>query len=163
MMVARKIQTLAARREPRVIWSRASRLPHPPSPQWSGKPPPLLPRPVVWALVWWCGVWWGQICAGKSWWGRIRGPSRVDSPGGREASLVRQTIFCVARFCSETLRCELRCFGRLWRFLLGTIQYSVIESVPMTSRPPIIYSTPCYILYTLYSRVYTTYYRLYSV
>ena len=84
-----------------------------------GNPPPSLL---------WCGVWWGQVCAGKSWWGRICGPSRVGSPGGRKASLVRQrpTIFSGRKFCSETLGCPFRCFGRPWRFLLGTIQYRAI-------------------------------------
>ena len=42
--------------------------------------------------VGWVGI--PVVRAGKSWWGRIRGPSKVGSPGGREASLVRQTIFC---------------------------------------------------------------------
>ena len=56
-----------------------------------------------------------------------------------------------------------RCFGRPWRFLLGAIQYRVIESVLMTSRLPIIYYTLCYILYTVCSRVYTIYSILYSV
>ena len=110
----------------RDIYGQALR-PHPgPPPKWSGKPPPS-PPPVAWALVGlignplpsfspcgvgcggWesrsllspCGVgsggwespslipllWWGRLRAGKSW-----------SPGGREASLVRQTIFCGRRF-----------------------------------------------------------------
>ena len=74
----------------------------------------------------WCGVWGGRVRAGKSWWAR----------GGREASLVRQTIFCGRRFCSETLGCPFKCFGRPWRFLLGTIQHRAKKSVLMTSRPP---------------------------
>ena len=101
----------------------------------------------------WCGVWWGRVRAGKSWWAR----------GGREASLVRQTIFCGRKFCSQTLGCPFKCFGRPWRFLLGTIQYRAIKSVLMTARPPIIDYTLCHILYTVYSGVYTIYYRLYSV
>ena len=117
--------------------------------------------PVVWGLVGgnpppsllWCGVWWGRVRAGKSWWAH----------GGREASLVRQTIFCARRFCSETLGCPFKCFGRPWKFLLGTIQYRAINSALMTSRPPIIDYTLCHILYMIYSRVYTIYYRLYSV
>ena len=76
---------------------------------------------------------------------------------------VRQTKFCERRLCSETLGCPFRCFGRPWNFLLRTIQWRVIESVLMTSRPPIIYYTLCYILYTIYFRVFTAYYRLYSV
>ena len=140
--------------------------------------PSLLPPPVVWGLVggnpppslgmtlppspllFSCGVGFlcGGVRAGKSWWGRIRGPSRVGSPGGRQASLVRQTIFCGRRFCSQTLGCPFRCFGRLWRFLLGNLQYRAIKSVLMTSRPPIIDYTLCHILYTIYSRVYTKYY-----
>ena len=120
----------------------------------------------------WCGVWWVGIplpplynvgFGWKSWWGRIRGPSRVGSPGGREASLMRQTIFCGRRFCSETLGCPFRCFGRRWRFLLGTLQCRAIKSVLMTSRPPIIDYTLCHILHAIYSRPYTTYCRLYSV
>ena len=108
-----------------------------------GNPPP---SPL------WCGVWWGRVRAGKSWWAR----------GGREASPVRQTIFlfCGRRFCSETLGCPFKCFGRLWRFLLGTMQYRAIKSVLMTSRPPAIDYTLCHILYIIYSRVYTMYYRL---
>ena len=129
-------------------------IPLPPS------PPVVLPPspPVVWGLVGgnpppsplWCGVWWGRVRAGKSWWGRIRGPSKVGSHGGREASLVRQTILCGRRFCSETLGCAFKCFGRPWRFLLGTIQYRAIKSVLMTSRPPITDYTPCHILYAIY-------------
>ena len=130
--------------------------------------PSLLASPVV-CLVGgnlppfplWCGVCWGRVRAGKSWWGRIRGASRVGSPGGREASLVRQTVFCGRRFGSETLRCPFRCFGRPWRFLLGTLQYRAIKSVLMTSRPPVIDYTLCHILYTINSRVYTIYYRLF--
>ena len=129
-----------------------------------------------------CGVWWIIPCLVLPLWcglvggktplsprgvgfGGVEfgGPSRVGSPGGREASLVRQTIFCGRRFCSETLRCPFRCFGRPWRFLLGNIQYRAIKSVLMTSTPPIIDYTLCHILYTIYSRVYTIYYRLYSV
>ena len=113
-------------------------------------PPPLL----------WCGVWWVEF---GLWSGRVRGPSRAGSPGGREASLVRQAIFCRRRFCSETLGCPFRCFGRPWRFPLGTIQYRAIKSVLMTSKPPIIDYTLCHILCKIYSRVYTIYYRLYSV
>ena len=107
----------------------------------------------------WCGVWWvgsplPPPCGRVSWWAR----------GGREASLVRQTIFCGRRFCSETLGCPFnKCFGRPWRFLLGTIQYRAVKSVLMTSRPPIVDYTLCHILYIIYSRVYTIYYRLYAV
>ena len=90
------------------------------------------------------------VRAGKSWWCRIRGPSRVGSPGGREAPLVRQTTFCGRRFCSETLGCPFRCFGRPWRLLLGTIQYRAIKSVLMTSRPAILDYTLCQVLYTIY-------------
>ena len=107
---------------------------------------PALPLFVVWGLV-------GRVRAGRSWWAR----------GGREASLVRQTIFCGRRFCSETLGCPFKCFGRPWRFLLGTIQYRAIKSVLTTSRPPIIDYTLCHILYTIYSRLYIIYYKLYSV
>ena len=121
--------------------------------------PSLFPPFVVWGLVsgnpppfpLWCGVWWDPVRA------------RVGSPGGREASLMRQTIFCRRRFCSETLGCPFRCFGRPWRFMLGTIQFRAIKSVLMTSRPAIIHHTLCHILYTIYSRVFTIYYRLYSV
>ena len=164
------------------IHGHALRGPPPPATKWSGKPPPS-PPPMVWALVglignpppsfprcgvgsggWessflpflWCGVWWGRLRAGKTW-GRIRGPD------GRAASLMRQTILCGRRFCSETLGWPFRRFGRPWRFLLGTIQHRVIKSVLMTSRPPIIYYTLCYILYTTYSRAYTIHYRLCSV
>ena len=75
---------------------------------------PLPPPPVVWGLVGgkgfpssppappWCGVWWGRVRAGKCWWAR----------GGREASLVRQTIFFGRRFCSETLGCPFKCFSQ---------------------------------------------------
>ena len=66
------------------------------------------------------------------------GVASVVLPDGREASLVRQTIFCGRRFCSETVGSAFRCFGRHWRFLFGTMQYKVIESVFLTSRPPII-------------------------
>ena len=120
-------------------------------------PPSPPPSPLY------CGVWWGRARAGKFWWGRIHGTSRVGCPGGREASLVRQTMFYGRRFCSETLARPFRCFGRPWRFLLGTIQYKATKSLLMTSKPPIIDYTPCHILYTIYSRVYTIYYRLYSV
>ena len=123
-----------------------------PSSPVGGNPPPPSPP---------CGV--GSGGCESSWWGRIRGPSRVGSPGGREASLVRQTIFCGRRFCSETGGCPFRCFGRPWRFLLGTIQYRATNSVLMTSRPPIIDYTLCHILYTIYSRFYTVYCRLFSV
>ena len=153
-------------------------IPLPPSPPvvwvlWVGipLPPPLLwcgscgwagipSFPVVWGLVGdpppsprWCGVWWGRVRAGKSWWAR----------GGREASLARQTIFCGRKFCSETLGCPFKCFGRPWRFLLGTIRYRAMKSVLMTSKPPIIDYTLCHILYLIYSRVFSIYYRLYSV
>ena len=133
---------------------------------------PLPPSPPSRCAVWWAlpfvvWVWWVRVRAAKSWWGRIHGPSRVGSPGGREASLVRQAIFCGRRFCSETLGCLFRCFGRPSRFLLGTMQlwkqYRAIKSVFMTLRPPKIDYTLCHILYTIYSRDYITYYRLYSV
>ena len=68
----------------------------------------------------WCGVWWVGIPL----------PPRCGvgfGACGREASLVCQTIFCWRKFCSETLRCPFRCFGRLWKFLLGTIQYRTIR------------------------------------
>ena len=67
----------------------------------------------------WCGVWWGRVRAGKSWWAH----------GDREASLVRQTIFRGRRFCSETLGCPFKCFGRPWRFLLGSI-YNIEQQSP---------------------------------
>ena len=118
-------------------------------------PPPSL----LWCGVW-SGVWWGPL---KSWWGRIRGPSKVESPGGREASPMRQTMFCGRRFCSETLGCGFRCFGRPWRFLLGSIRGRMIESVLMTFRPPIICYMLCYILYSVHCIVCIIYYRLYSV
>ena len=41
--------------------------------------------------------------------------------------------------------------------LFGTIQYRVIKSVLMTSRPPIIDDTLCQILHMTYSRVYINY------
>ena len=164
------------------VVTRSAAPPIPPNDLGSRPPPPLVccglwwvdwesPFHLMW--VWWVGiplppsfavVWAAGVdSTGKSWWGRIPSPSRVGSPGGREASLVRQTIFCGRRFCSETLGCPFRCFGRPWKLLLGTIPYKVIESVLMTARPPIIYYTLCYILYTIYSRVYIIYYRLYSV
>ena len=131
---------------PRMVWEAA---PLPPPVVWAlvgliSNPPPS----PLWCGVWWVGIpsllpplWWGRLRVGKSWWGRIRGPSRVGSAGGREASLVRQTIFCGRRFCSE-----------VFRQTLGTIQCRVIESVPMISRPAIVYCTLCYILYnTLYT------------
>ena len=34
------------------------------------------------------------------------GPFRAGSPGGLEASLVRQSIFCGRKLCSETLGCQ---------------------------------------------------------
>ena len=110
--------------------------------------PILLPPVPLWCGVCWvgsplCGVRFG----GVSWWAR----------GGREASLVRQTIFRGRRFCSESLGRPFKCFGRPWRFLLGTIQYRAIKSVLMTSRPPIIDYTLCHILYIMYFRVYTLY------
>ena len=108
-----------------------------------------------------CGVGSGGVDSVLGSLGRIHGPSRVGSSGGREA--VRQTIFCARRFCSETLGCPFGCFGRPYTFLLGSIQCKVTESILMTSRPPIIYYTLCDILYTLYSRVYIIYYRLCSV
>ena len=74
-----------------------------PPPLWCGVGIPL-PPPL------WCGAWWGRVRAGKSWWAR----------GGREASLVRQTIFCGRRVCSETLGCPFKCFGRPWGFLSRT-------------------------------------------
>ena len=137
---------------------------------------PPTPPQMVWeaAPLLYCWLWWdwlgiplppsrGRVRAGKSWWGRIRGPSRVGSPSGREASQVRQAIFCGRRFCSETRGCPFRCFGRPRRFLLGTIQYRAIKSVLMTSRPPIIDYTLCHRPYTVYSKVYIIYCRLYSV
>ena len=133
---------------PLVVWGVVGGNPLPPSP------------PVVWGLV---GILYNVGFGWKSWWGRIRGPSRVGSAGGREASLMRQTIFCGRRFCSETLGCPCRCFGRPWRFLSGNLQCRAIKSVLMTSRPPVTDYTLCHILYTIYSRLYTTYYRLYSV
>ena len=54
------------------------------------------------------------------------------------------------------------CFGRPWRFLLGTIQYRVIVSVLMTSRSPRIYDIHCAI-YTIYYRIYFIHYRINSV
>ena len=79
------------------------------------RPPPTPRPPMVWeaASSLWCGVWWmgspsllplvgrnlppfsSLWCGG---WGRLHagkscstgGPSRVGSPGGREASLVRK-------------------------------------------------------------------------
>ena len=128
---------------------------NPPSLLWSGlsmvsTPPSLL----------WCGVKGGAVespllCFGLSMVSTARGvgsgvpPSCWEvlvgsnpwsfqsgvSPGGREASLVCQTIVCGRRFCSETLGCPFKCLGRPWRFPLGTIQYRVRESVLMTSRP----------------------------
>ena len=159
-----------------------------PPKKWSGKPP--LPFCVVWGLVGGnpppslppCGVgsggWespslrfprpvvWGLVGSTLRWEvlvGLKRCACRVGSPVVVKLSLVRQTIFSGRRFCSETLGCPFRCFGRPWRFLFGTIQYRVIESVLMTSRPPITYCTLCYILDTTYSRVCTIYCRLYSV
>ena len=70
--------------------------------------------------------------------------------------------FVGEKFCSETLGCRFRCFGRPWRFLLGTIRCRVIEFVLMTSRPPMICYTLCYVLCTVYSRVCTIYFRLCS-
>ena len=109
----------------------------------------------------WCGVWWGRDRAGK---GRIRGPSRVGFSGGREASLVHQTTFCGRRRCSENLGCPFRCFGRPWRFLLGTIQYRAIKSVLMTSRPQklTIHCAIYYTRYTLEFVLYTIDYILYT-
>ena len=140
---------------PLCIYGHALRGPPAPTPNGLGSPPllgwegiPSFP-PVVWGLVGGKpppsprGVGFG----GVSWWAR----------GGREASLVRQTLFCGRRFCSETLGCPLKCFGRPWRFVLGTLQYRAIKSVLMTSRPPIIDYTLCHILYIVYSRVYTIY------
>ena len=134
---------------PPVVWGVVGGNPPSSSPLWCGGlvggkgfPASL---PVVWGLVGGkppCGVGFG----GVSWWA-----------SGREASLVRQTIFCGRRFCSETLGCPFKCFGRPLRFLLGTIQYRAIKSVLMTSRPPIIDYTLCHILYIIYSRVYTIY------
>ena len=74
--------------------------------------PPDLPQ-MVWeaAPLLRCGLWGvvgGNPPPSFPWWGRIRGPSRVGSPGGREASLVRQTIFCGRRFCSETVLRHVR-------------------------------------------------------
>ena len=156
------------------VWSRA---PRPPPNGWKATPSP---PPVVWGLVGRnpppsfppCGgFWWVGIALPPS-------PCRVGfvlgSLGGVEPVvlpdllvvvklLLRQTVFCGRRFCSESLGCPFRFFGRPWRFLLETIQYRVIESVLMISRPPIIYYTLCYILYTINSRVYTIYYRLYYV
>ena len=116
-----------------------------------GNPPPSF-FSVVWGLVGGspppspCGV---GFRAGKSWCAR----------SGREASLVRQTILCGRRFCSETLGCPFnpfKCFGRPWRFLLGTIQYRAINSVRMTSRPPTIDYTRYTLEFLLYS-VYMVY------
>ena len=141
-------------------WSRAPRPPPPPNPppsllvggNWVGRDSHL-PLPVVWGhpppSPLWCGVWWGRVRAGKSWWAR----------GGREASLLRQTIFCGRRFCSETLGCPFKCFGRPLRFLSGTIQKGAIKSVLLTSRPPGVDYTLCHNLYTIYARVYTIYYN----
>ena len=108
------------------------------------------------------GVWWASSPCGVGFGGvefvlGIRCPSRVGSPADRAPN------FCGRRFCSETLGCPFRCFGRPRRFLLGTIQYRAITSVLMTSRPQIIDYTLCHVLYTIYSRVYTIYCRLYSV
>ena len=171
-----------------VVWVVVGLIGNPPPCLWwglvSGNPPPSFfphvvwglvgggfPPPVVWGRVGiplppsllWCGVWWGHVHAGRSWWGQAHGPSRMGSPSGREASLVRQTMFCRRRFCSETLGCPFKCFGRPWRFLLGTIQNRAVKSVLVNSRPPIIDYTLCHILYTIYSRVYPIYYRLQSV
>ena len=157
-MVAR---SAAPPSDPQMVWEDA---PRPPSPEvWAlggligndppsfpcvvrlvgGNPPPSFPPCSVGSgplppYLLWCGVWCPPLRAGKSWWGRIRGPSREGSPGGREVSLVRQTIFFGRRFHSETLGCPFRCFGKPWRFLLGTIQYRIMESFVMTSRPLII-------------------------
>ena len=128
---------------PPVVWGLVGGKGFPPSPPlvWglvSGNPPP---SPL------WCRVWW----------------SRGGLVEVVKLLYMRQTIFCGRRFCSETSECPFKCFGRPWRFLLGTIQYRAIKSVLTTSRPPIIDYTLCHILYTIFSRVYTIYYRLYSV
>ena len=134
-------------------------------------PPPSSPPLWVWGLVGVnpppssCGVGFGgvEFVLGSLGEGRIHGPSSVGSPRGGEASLLSQTIFCGRRFCSETLGYLFRCFCRLWRFLLGAIQYRAIKSVLMTSRPRIIDYALCHIRCTIYSRICTIYYRLYSV
>ena len=102
----------------------------------SGNPPSSSP-PVVWGLVGegipsfprlWCGVWWVGIPLPVVVWGLV----------------VVKLLYCAKpysvgeRFCSETLGCPFKCFGRPWRFLLGTLLYRPIKSVLMTSRPPII-------------------------
>ena len=108
------------------IYGHALRGPPPTPPQMVWEAAPLPPSCGVGSG----GVDWefpsllllpGRLRAGKSWF-----------PGGREASLLRQTIFCGRRFCSDTLGCLFKCFGRPWRFLSGIIQYRAIQSVHYT-------------------------------
>ena len=80
----------------------------------------------------------------------MRGVSRVGSP-------VRQTIFCGRRFCPETLGCPFRCFGRPWRFLLGTIQYSVrVRLYDLEAPNNLLYT----VLYTVHYILQSVYYIL---
>ena len=90
---------------PPVVWGLVG-IPLPSSLQWCGmwwESPSLLWCGVLWVGIplppfsMWCGVppspvVWGLVGSSS-----CCGPSRVGSPGGREASLVRQTIFCGRR------------------------------------------------------------------
>ena len=97
-----------------------------------GGNPPSSFSSVVWGLVGgrgfppsplWFGVWWVGIPPPS--------PSGVGF-GGVEFVLgslgglvvVVKLLWCakpysVGRFCSETLGCPFKCFGKPWRFLLG--------------------------------------------
>ena len=91
---------------------------------WSGgwESPSLLPS---------CGAGSGGVGSVLGSFGGVGRILQSWASCGREASLVRQTIFCGRKFSSETLGCPFKCFGRPWRFLSGTIQYRVIESVKL--------------------------------
>ena len=134
----------------------------PPHPPWSGKPPPsvvwvvvgsirnlpplpslpfgvgsckweslsLFPRPCILGV---CGVEFVLVSLGEvESVVLLKVESVVLLKWGLLVLVNHQTIFCRRRFCSETLGCPFRRFGRPWGFLLGTIQYRAIKSVLMT-------------------------------
>ena len=129
----------------RSISGRALRGPTPkPPPPNSGKSPPSPPF-VVWPLIGLIGNPPPSFPPGVGS-GGLESPSLLPPSCLGEASLMRQTIFCGRRFCSETLGCPFRCSGRV---LVGTIRVRSYDlKAPNNLLYTVLYTIINYILYT---------------